>query len=398
MCLDTNAPLAILGGKPAFARPLHVAQINLPAWDRVESTFKGIFQRQIFTDHGPLVRELDRKFAEALGVPHAICVTNGTIGLMLLARTLELRGEVIVPAFTFPATVQALSWAGLEPIFCDVEPETHNISVETVLPHVNSNTAAIMGVHAWGRGADPVRLERLAREKGLVLFYDACHGIGCTFADRNIGGFGAAEVFSFHATKIVNGAEGGCITTRDDGLAARLRTACSFHPSETFAQVDLRFNAKMSEAQAGFALLSLADLEANRAANRGRYEAYREGLRNIPGLELINYDTENLNNYQYVVVSVDEAKSGISRDLLLEALLAENVICRRHFFPGVHRLDTYASLPSARTERLPGTELLCQRILQLPSGQEVSVADAGRVCQLIGEILRNRDAIARHDS
>lgn len=386
--------LAILGGAPQFAQKLHVAQVNLPPWDRVEAAFKGIFARRFFANHGPLVRELDETFARVIGVPHAISVTNGTVGLMLLARTLEVRGEVIVPSFTFPATVQSLSWAGLDPVFCDVDPHTHNLAVETVAPLVGPRTVAILGVHAWGRGADPLRLEVFARERGLKLIYDACHGIGCSYAGRAIGGFGAAEVFSFHATKIVNGAEGGCITTADDELAARLRTARSFHPSETFADVDVRFNAKMSEAQAAFALLSLVELEQNRVANRARFDAYRAGLAGLPGLELLKYGADDANNYQYVVIEVDEARLGLGRDRLLDALMAENVICRRHFFPGVHRMDAYAQLASARPDALPGTEYLCRRVLQLPTGQAVSVGHVEKICLLIRRIIEQREAVA----
>ena len=280
---------AAFGAPPAFAVPLHVAQLNLPDWARAERAFRGIFERRYFTNNGPLVRELDKAFAEYLGVGHAVSVINGTVGLMILAKALEISGEVIVPALTFPATVQALSWAGLTPVFCDADLGTHAITPELVAPLIGGRTAGILGVHLWGRGCDVTGLQAMADRHGLKLFFDACHAIGCTHGGRPIGNFGTGEVFSFHATKIVNGAEGGCITTNDSALADRLRTIRNFNDGETFARVSLRINGKMSEAQAALALLSLEDVAENIAANRRRYDGYVVALAGLTGLELVRY-------------------------------------------------------------------------------------------------------------
>ncbi len=372
-----------------FETPVHVAQVNLPAWDEVERAFRGIFERRFFANHGPLVRELDAAFAEATGVDHAVCVTNGTVALMILAQALELSGEVIVPAFTFPATVQALRWAGLEPVFCDVDPQTHMICAATVGPLITPRTRGVMGVHLWGRACDPDGLQALCEDHGLALMFDACHAVACTHRGAPIGGLGAGEAFSFHATKVLNGGEGGCITTNDAGLAARLRTIRSFHPGETFAQVPTRMNGKMSEAQAALALISLKDLPVNVEANRRRYEQYAAILAEVPGLDLVRYDPREENSFQYVVVEVAPEAFGLNRDQLLAALAAENILCRRHFYPAVHRMAPFDRSPL----RLPVTEQLCERLIQLPNGQAMDVQDVTRVGEAIQSIRASRDAL-----
>jgi dTDP-4-amino-4,6-dideoxygalactose transaminase len=388
--------LAYFGGEPAFSEPLHLAQLNLPDWEKAERSFREIFQRRYFTNNGPMVRALDDAFAEHLGVGHAVCVTNGTIGLMILARALELRGEVIAPAFTFPATVQALNWAGLKPVLCDVSPHTHMISPSTVAALVSDRTVGIAGVHLWGRACDPEGLQEFADRRRLTLFFDACHTVGCTHQGRRFGGFGAGEVFSFHATKVLNAAEGGCVTTNDPRLADRLRTLRNFHASETFAPAATRINGKMSEAQAAMALLSLDDLPRNIAANRARFERYAAGLRGLPGVALMPYPEQEANNFQYVVVEIDKGSAGLSRDTLLALLKAENVICRRHFYPGVHRMAAYAGTDAMRAGGFPATDLLCGSLLQLPTGQPISHDDVDRVCALVADMLGRAEEITAH--
>lgn len=384
--------LAVFGGEPAFALPVHVAQLNLPEWTTVEQSFRGIFQRRYYANNGPLVLALEQALAERIGVDHVVCVTNGTLGLTILARGLELAGEVVVPAFTFPATVQALSWAGLTPVLCDVSAETHMMTSVTAAAALSRETMGIVGVHLWGRACDPAELQTFAAEHDLTLFFDACHAIGCSHGGREIGVFGAGEVFSFHATKILNGAEGGCITTNDARLADRLRTIRNFHGSQTFATVDTRINGKMSEAQAAMALASLADLPRNIAANRERYRRYDELLGDLPGISLMRYP-DHANNFQYVVVQIDETSCGLHRDVLFRLLTAENVLCRRHFYPGVHRMTPYRNTIATRVGAFPGTDRLCDSLLQLPIGQAVASTDIERICDLLRGILERAEEI-----
>jgi dTDP-4-amino-4,6-dideoxygalactose transaminase len=385
--------IALFGAAPLFELPRHVGQLNLPEWDRFEAAMQGIFDRQFYTNHGPKVRELEERLASHLGVRHAICMTNGTTALMVAARALDLEGQVILPAFTFIATAQALIWAGLEPVFCDVDPVTHTISAEKASPLITQNTSAILGVHLWGRPCDIQGLESLAQDKGLRLFYDAAHAVGCSHKGRMIGNFGEVEVFSMHATKVLNAAEGGFATTNDDLIADKLRTIRNFHTTETFVETPLRINAKMSEAQAAMGLLSLDDLTSNSLRNKDLYKAYGRCLAGLPGISLVSYDENETNNYQYLIVDVDPEHAALSRDELVLLLEKENVLARRYFTPGAHKAPPFCDDFPQYVDTLPVTDSLSSRLMQLPLGENTTEQDVETICGLIRTILNHGSEI-----
>lgn len=366
--------------KTTGTRPLHVGQLNLPEEEAFRSAFQGIFDRRFFANHGPLEQQLDAALADYLGVRHAVSMVNGTAALAILLRALDLQGEVILPSFTFPATAQALVWAGLKPVFSDVDPETQAISAGIVEGLIGPHTSAVLGVHVWGRACDPEGLAALADRRGLTLLFDAAHAMGCSYRGKRIGGFGRAEMFSFHATKILNGAEGGCITTNDDDLAVRLRAMRSFHDVVPPVPGLLRMNAKISEAQAAMTLLGLDQLPQLIEANRRRYRLYRRELAGIPGLTFVDHAASEESNFQFVVVAVAGGTAGLSRDALLQVLAEDRILARRYFHPGVHRI---APFRDAAPPELPVTDSLCDSLLQLPSGQAITDQDVLETCARI---------------
>lgn len=366
---------------PAFAEPLPVGQLYFPSRKKFRQAFEGIFKRRFFTNHGPLVTKLDQEVAGYLGVRHAVCVTNGTVALMAACKALDLSGSVIVPSFTFPATVQALVWAGLEPIFCDIDYNTHCINYKQVLPLIRNDTSAILGVHVWGRPCDTDSLDRLSGKTGVKIFYDACHAFGVSHKQKKIGNFGELEIFSFHATKILSSAEGGCITTNNDELASRLRTIRNFHSAYTEAVSPLRINGKMTEAQAALALISLDQHQAHVVNNKKQWLRYVQRLDNLPGLRIVKFNDRETQNYQYFVCQINENEFGISRDQLLQVLQAENIQARRYFYPAVHRLEPFAS--RFRDLMLPETEKLCREVIQLPLGGRCSLSAVDKVSKTI---------------
>lgn len=370
---------------------LFVGQLNAPSTKKAVDAFTQIFDRHFYTNHGPLVTEFEAELAKFFDVKHVICMTNGTMALMVAAKSIGLRGDVVVPAFTFPATAQALSAAGLNPVFCDVDPDLHNITVDTVRAALTADTGAIVGVHMWGRACGIDGLQDLADEKGLDLIFDAAHAVGCTYKGRKIGGFGSCEVFSFHATKVLGCAEGGCVTTNEDDVAAAVRTAANFHDQQTFAQVPLRTNAKMSEAQAAMGLLSLEEIDTYIAANRHRYLRYQDKLADISGISFCAHAGEEDSNFQYVVCGVEQKAFGASRDQLLHALHLKNIMARRYFNPGLHKAFPYAET----AWNLPSTDLLCSKVIQFPSGSDISDADIDRVCDAVRRVQNSEPAPAR---
>ncbi|HEX6960463.1 MAG TPA: DegT/DnrJ/EryC1/StrS family aminotransferase, partial [Lacipirellula sp.] len=334
-------------------------------------------------------KEFEAAIGEYVGVKHCVAVCNATIGLQMVVRALGLTGEVIVPSFTFPATVHALAWEGVTPVFCDVDLATHNIDPACVERLVGPQTTGILGVHLWGNACNTARLEEIAERHYLQVFYDAAHALGCGHAGQMIGGFGRAEVFSFHATKFLNSGEGGAIVTNDDMLAKRLRLLRNFG-IDGDQVVDVGGNAKMNELSAAMGLTSFESREEFIARNCENLQEYRRMLASIDGLTLFAPETDEPHNRQYVVVDVDARTAGATRDELFAMLHRENVIAKKYFFPGCHRMKPYRGAYDARLSPLPATEALCERLLQLPTGTAVGPAEIHAIGGLLKQALAGR--------
>lgn len=388
--------LAICGGEPSFQTLIPVGQLNLPSRKDFTTIFSKIFERRYYTNHGPLAQELEEKLQRLFSVRNVVVVTNATIGLSLACKALQYqRGDrVIVPAFTFAATVQALTWAGLEPVFCEVDSHTHLITPKTVAPLLSlPNIKGILGVHLWGNGCDIDGLQSLATDHGLSVFYDAAHAVNCSHRGHPFGCFGSCEVFSFHATKVFSSAEGGCIATNDDTLAECLRNLRSSYGRRATVPIEISGNGRFSEAQAALGLLALEKLDEYCSKNKERMHAYSEGLHDTPGIRLVPPAPDEKHNYQYVVFEIDEDLFGLNRDQLVHVLEAENVLARRYFAPGMHRSPPYSSEFPQYLDALPVTDALCKRVMQLPSGEIVSLEVIQKICELIRFIQHHAQEI-----
>jgi dTDP-4-amino-4,6-dideoxygalactose transaminase len=388
---------AILGADPLFREPLHVGRPNVGDRERLLGRIGDALDRRWLTNDGPLVQELEAAVAARLDVPHCIAMCNGTVALEIAIRAAGLTGEVIVPPFTFVATAHALQWQQITPVFCDIDPRTHNIDPQRVEELITPRTTGILAVHVWGRPAAVGPLTEIAQRHGLRLLFDAAHAFGCSHEGSMVGGFGTAEVLSFHATKVVNAFEGGAIVTADDGFArvARLMRNHGFADYDDVSYVGT--NGKMSEISAAMGLTSLEGYDAFAAANRRNHAAYAAALDGVPGVELGPYDDTDRSNRQYVVLEID-ASAPLSRDELQRVLLAENVLARRYFYPGCHRMEPYRTLFPDVHERLPVTERLVGRVLTLPTGTSVDPEAATLIGDLVrralGEADRLKDAMA----
>ena len=385
--------LAVFGGEPVFAYPLPVGQMNFGELERFEKAMRGIFSRRYYTNHGPLAQLLENRLCDFIGVQHAVCMTNATIGLMVAAKALELRSKVIVPAFSFAGTVQSLTWAGLQPIFCDVDPRTYGMTAELVAPLIGDDVSAILGVHPWGNACDIGELERLARLWNLRIYFDATDSFGCTYKGKRIGRFGDMEIFSFHASKILNSAEGGCACTNDDFLAKRLRNIRSSYGSGPTVPVTLTANGRMSEAQAALALLSLEDYLENRLQNQERFELYTELLGKLPGIKIISPISEEQSNYQNVVLDVDINAFGLGRNEIAHVLRAENVLGQENFAFRMPWNPPYDTGFVQNIERLTTTDAICSRVMELPSGQKISKDNINVICHIMVYLHEHAAAI-----
>ena len=352
---------------PAFSEPLHVGRPNIGNRADFLERVEKILDRRWLSNNGPVLQEFEAKVAAYLGVKHCVAMCNGTIALEIAIRALELKGEVIIPSYTFIATAHALHWQGITPVFADIDPTTHNLDPLSVRSAITPRTSGIIGVHLWGRGAPHAELESIAEEHNLRLFYDAAHAFGCTFGGTMIGNFGECEVLSFHATKFFNTFEGGAVVTNNDELAEKMRLMRNFGFSGYDNVIHPGTNGKMVEICAAMGLTNLDYIDAVIDANRKNHESYCLALKDLPGISVLRYDQSEKNNYQYVILEIGpDCKS--SRDELVVALQAENVLVRKYFWPGCHNMQPYRELYPDAGLTLPQTKIVADRVIVLPTG------------------------------
>jgi len=385
--------LAVFGGPSAFREKLHVGRPNVGNRQRLLERINDMLDRRWFSNNGPYVQEFERRIAKMVDVKHCIAMCNGTVALEIVIRAVGLKGEVIVPSMTFIATAHALQWQEITPVFCDIDPKTYNLDPQRVEKMITPRTTGIIGVHLFGRPCDTEALAEIAKRRKLKLLYDAAHAFGCSYRGRMVGSFGDAEMFSFHATKFFNTFEGGAIVTNNDELAAKIRLMKNFGFAGYDNVIYIGTNGKMSEVSAAMGLTGLESLDEFISVNRRNYREYKRELEGIPGVQFMTYNETERCNYQYIVLEVDEQTIGISRDQLVQILHAENILARRYFYPGCHKMEPYLShFPHAGLV-LAETERLVQRVISLPTGTAVGEREIANICGIIRLVAKSGQEI-----
>jgi dTDP-4-amino-4,6-dideoxygalactose transaminase len=390
---ETGPKLAVLGAPPAFDQPLHVGSPNIPDPEAVLTRIRGVLERRWLTNNGPCVIELEKRIAAIHKVEQCVAMCNGTLALEAAIRALGMTGEVIIPSYTFIATAHALSWQGITPVFADVDRATHTLDPSDVERRITEHTTGIIGVHLWGQPAATEALSSLAQRKGLRLLFDAAHAFGASHEGKMVGGFGDAEIFSFHATKFFNTFEGGAVVTNDAALADNLRFIRNFGFAGLDNVIRIGTNAKMPEVCAAMGLASLETLPHIVEVNRSNYLLYRELLSPIPGLDVFEHSASERRNFQYVIVTTHPELAGLTRDELVVVLRRENVLARRYFAPGAHRMAAYRETHG--TLDLPNTDWLSENVFCLPTGSGVSQSAVRRICEILDVAVRNASTVRR---
>lgn len=380
---------AYLDGEPVFESPLPFAQPTFEDVPPLMRTLETIIESGMVTD-GPNVRLLEERTAERFAVDHCVAVASCTTGLMLVIQALGVRGTVLVPSFTFSATAHAARWNGLDVAFADCDPGTWCLGPDDVW----GDPSLVVGVHVSGVPCDVDGLTKVAGDLGVQMIFDAAHGSGSQVVSKGkvspLGGFGVAEVFSLTPTKVMSGAEGGLITTNEEGLAETLRVARNYgNPGD----YDTRFpglNARLSELHAALALFSLDRLEErveHRNAIASRYEAL---LGEIPGLSFQQVPTRQRSSYKDFTVLVEPELFGCQRDAVAEALSADGVNTRKYYSPPVHRQASYRE---GASPSLPVTDHLAARVISLPIWSHMPLETAEKVALAFRRIQEHADQV-----
>jgi dTDP-4-amino-4,6-dideoxygalactose transaminase len=388
---------AILGGRPAFPEGLPFNQPTLPEFDRLIDDVRRIFSTKNITN-GEYVREFEKKAAEYLGVKHAVAVSSCTSGLMLIMKAMELEGEVIVPSFTFSATVQSLVWNNIKPVFADIDAESFNINAEHIEDMINEKTRAIVAVHVFGMPADVGALEMIAGKYGLKLIFDAAHAFGSMYHGSHIGRFGDAEVFSLSPTKLLSTGEGGIVATNNDILAEKIRIGRDYaNPGDYNCQFP-GLNARMPEFNAILGLKNLETIDEKVMSRHRLVKAYKRNLEGSPGISFQEEKQGLRSTYKDFSIYITPDQFGLTRDELAASLDSENIRTKKYYFPPVHRQKFFTSLFGSKTSGLPVTEEISQNILSLPIFSHMTEDQVTRVCEAIAGIHENcRDMRGDHE-
>ena len=255
-----------------------VGRPNIMNREKFMERVERMLDTKSMTNDGPFVRALEASICSTFDVKHCVAVANATLGLEIVLDALKLKGEIIIPSFTFVATAHAVKRIGAKPVFCDISKSSLALDVDAVERLITEHTSAIMPVNIYGGLSDLDAFAALADKYKLKLVYDSAHSLGTKWRNSWTSSFGDAEIFSLHATKFINGFEGGLIATNDEALAkecALLRNFCF----TGYDQVGgIGTNAKVSEIHAAMALTNLECLDDILHINKKVYAWYQEFL------------------------------------------------------------------------------------------------------------------------
>lgn len=360
-----------------------VTRSSMPSMEEYIEEIRSIWDSHWLTNMGEKHKALQAELQKYMGVPEVELLTNGHMALELSLQAMNLQGEVITTPFTFASTTHAIVRNGLEPVFCDIDPETYTMDVTQIERLITDRTCAILPVHVYGNICNIEEIERIAHKYGLKVLYDAAHTFGETYKGQGIGNFGDASCFSFHATKVFNTIEGGAVCYRDPDMGRRLYELKNFgiHGPEEVDAVGA--NAKMNEFCAAMGLCNLRHVDEEIAKRRAVVERYREHLEGVDGLRLNVQQPEVRSNYAYFPVVFDENLFGASRNEVMDALAQNGIGARKYFYPLTNTFECFHG--KYDVDATPVALHVAKRVLTLPLYADLSMEDVDRICKIVLE-------------
>ena len=382
---QTHKNFALLGGVPAFDTPVGTSGLLRPDFDQFMDYSRQFFDAKHYSNNGPLVRQLENRLAQFHNAQYCVAFCSGfwSIALAINAMKLPNRDEVVMPSFTYRRLADIVAWCGLKPRFCEVDETTLAITPATASHAITEQTALILGVHPIVNCCDVMGLQTLADKRGIPLLMDSVESVYEISEQGRVGSMAQAEVFSLHASKLINGGEGGYITTSDKDLYETLtiQRSFGFKGADNIATGG-GTNAKLNEMHAGMALASLDSLEGFVAHNEKIYRIYQQGIPKISGLKLRTFDETHRTSYKNIVIEITEDWP-FTRDVTVQLLNAEQVLARAYYAPALHQKDMH--YPHCKAS-LPLTDKLSERFILMPSGYRVTPKEIEGVLHLLKNV------------
>lgn len=355
-------------------KPVYVTMPSLAPLEEYSEILKGVWESGILTHNGPLVQKFERELCSILNLKKIVAVSNGTIALQMAIKALGLKGEIITTPFTWIATVSSIIWERCTPVFADINPETLNIDPIKIEEKITSKTCAIMPVHVFGNPCDVESIGKIAKQYNIKVIYDAAHAVGSNIHGNSILEYGDISATSFHATKLLNTAEGGGIITLDDELHNKLKRIRFFGHNDDKDVIEDGFNGKMTEVHAALGLANLKYYESVLQDRKDKYFYYKQNLEQAHYLQFQKSE-HGEPNYSYFPVIFESEKQLLEKEIILND---NKIFPRRYFYPSVNLYDKILK-PSI----LPISEDIAKRILCLPLFFNLSYENIDRIVELM---------------
>lgn len=365
-----------------FEKPIYVTRPFLPPLEEFMEGLKEIWESGWLTNNGPILQRFTNKLCNYFDTDNICLFNNGTLALQIGLQGMGISGEVITTPFTFVATTHVLYWNKIRPVFVDIEPEYYTIDPDKVEAAITPWTTAILAVHVYGFPCKINALADIAKRYNLKLIYDSAHAFGVKIGNKNIGYFGDLNMFSFHATKPYHTMEGGLLIFKESGFKGIFDYLKNFGFKNEVEVVMPGTNAKMNEMQALMGILVLKHLDEVIQKRAKITDLYRDLLKDVPGIHLPPPLNDNIfYNHAYMVIEVDEAEYGMSRDKLYEELKKYNVFSRRYFYPLICDYACYKNI--SIKDPLVIAKGVSKRILTLPIYDSLELSSVEKICEII---------------
>ena len=363
---------------------IYVTQPLLPELDDYMSQVRDIWNSKWLTNMGEKHNEFENCLKTHLKVKNVSLFNNGTIALLIALKALDLPfgSEVITTPFTFPATPHCIVWNDCKPVFCDIEPNTMTINPDKIEKLITDKTSAILGVHVYGFPCDVEKIDRIAKKHNLKVIYDAAHAFSTEIKGKGIGSFGDITMFSFHATKLFNTIEGGCLTYNDENLKRKIYNLRNFGIQSEEIVEDVGINGKMNEFQAAMGLENLKIYKSEQQKRARLKDFYDRNLSCIPGIRLPKMPEHVTNSYQYYPIVIEDDYP-ISRNVLYKKFKAINIYTRKYFYPACNDYDCYKNNLTVKSSDLNVVEDIKNRVLCLPYYGDLDIKIANEICEVI---------------
>ncbi|ULC60555.1 DegT/DnrJ/EryC1/StrS family aminotransferase [Flaviramulus sp. BrNp1-15] len=352
---------------------INVTKTFLPSQKDYQAILKKAWDANWMTNRGALVKELEDKLKQYLGVSNIITTTNGTLPLQIAIKALGLKGEIITTPFSYVATTSSIVWEGCTPVFVDINPDYLTIDETKIEAAITSKTSAILATHVFGNPCDVDKIEIIAKKHNLKVIYDAAHCFGVTYKGQSIFNYGDLSTCSFHATKVFHTGEGGAMFTNSNTIHDTFFYYHNFGHKGPEAFQGLGINAKMSELQAAMGLSVLPHIDRILNERKNIIDFYNK-LIDFSKVNTIKLRSNTKWNYSYYPILFKD------QNKLLEAvaaLKAVDIFPRRYFYPSLNTLNYVNSKP------MPISEDFSSRILCLPLYFDLKEEDIKKIVQII---------------